>query len=270
MGGRIRQFLYPNFRLPNIKLPNYYLIEMKNILALIESKQKVYAQSPLFHFMKDKSINPLKRLAFVPCSAPFILGFTDLCKYAFCQEPTSSKVQLILNQHAYEDANHWQWFLEDMESLGFNYQLEMNDALFFLWHEETKTSRLVTYELYKYIAESTEIEKLIILESIEGVANIFLSSTKQVTDELQLTTDKKYKYFGGLHVEAEQDHEAHSDSIHEYIQNICIAEENRQYSIDLVEKVFELFTQWNQGLLTYAQAQSLECQLEYRQVLKAA
>ncbi|PSB11315.1 hypothetical protein C7B62_05840 [Pleurocapsa sp. CCALA 161] len=242
---------------------------MKSILALIESKQKVYAQSPLFHFMKDQSINPLKRLAFVPCSAPFILGFTDLCKYAFYQEHTNSKIQSILNQHAYEDANHWQWFLEDMESLGFNCQLEMNDALFFLWHEETKASRLVTYELYKYIAESTEIEKLVILESLEGLADIFLSFTKKVTEELQLTTNKEYKYFGGLHVAAEQDHEAHSDDMHEYIQNIYIPEENKQHSIKLVEKVFELFTQWNQGLLTYAQAQSLECQLEYSQMLKA-
>lgn len=242
---------------------------MKSILALIEEKQKVYAQSPLFDFMQDQSIHPLKRLAFVPCSAPFILGFTDLCKYAFCQEPTTSKIQSILNQHAYEDANHWQWFLEDMESLGFNCQLEMNDALFFLWHDETKASRLVTYELYKYIVESTEIEKLVILESLEGLADIFLSFTKKVTEELQLTTNREYKYFGGLHVEAEQDHEAHSDSLYEYIQNIRIEEENRQHSIDLVEKVFELFTQWNQELLIYAKSQLLERQLENRQILKA-
>jgi hypothetical protein len=246
---------------------------MKSILALIEEKQKVYAQSPLFDFMQDKSIDPLKRLAFVPCSAPFILGFTDLCKYAFYQESKTSKIQLILNQHACEDANHWQWFLEDMESFGFNCQIEMNEALLFLWHDRTKTSRLLTYELYKYIVESTEIEKLVILESIESVADLFLSSTKKVTDELQLTTDKEYKYFGGLHVEAEQDHEAHSDNIHKYIQSIQIPEENKQSTIDLVEMIFELFIQWNQGLLTYAKAcaktQPIESPLKYRQILKA-
>lgn len=246
---------------------------MKSILALIESKQKVYAQSPLFEFMQDQSIHPLKRLAFVPCSAPFILGFTDLCKYAFYRESRNSKIQLILNQHAYEDANHWQWFLEDMESFGFNCRLEMNEALFFLWHDQTKTSRLLTYELYKYIVESTEIEKLVILESIESVADLFLSSTKKVTDELQLTTNKKYKYFGGLHVDAEQDHEAHSDNIYEYIQSIQIPEENKQSTIDLVEMIFELFTQWNLGLLTYAKActttQPLESLLKDRQILEA-
>jgi hypothetical protein len=266
-------FPYSDFKLLNITLFNNHFTKMKDILALIKEKQKFYARSPLFCFMQDRTIHPLKRLAFVPCSAPFILGFTDLCKYGFCQEPTNNKIQSILNQHAHEDGNHWKWFIEDMESLGFNCQLAMNDALNFLWHEETKISRLVTYELYKYIAEGTEIEKLIILESIEGVADIFLSSTKKVTDELQLITNKEYKYFGGLHVAAEQEHEAHSDDMHEYIQTLCITAENRQHSVYLVEKVFELFDRWNQGLLTYAKAyaqhQPLERQLEYRQVLKA-
>jgi hypothetical protein len=62
--------------------------------------------------------------------------------------------------------------------------------------------------------------------------------------------------------------------MHEYIQTLCIPDESRQRSVYLVEKVFELFTQWNQGLLTYAQTyaqhQPLERQLEYRQPLKAA
>lgn len=246
---------------------------MKNILALIKNKQITYSQSALFEFMRDKSIHPLKRLAFVPCSAPFILGFTDLCKYALRQEPTNSKIQSILNQHTYEDGEHWQWFIEDMESLGFNPQLQMNDALNFLWHEETKISRLVTYRLYRYIAESNSIEKLIILEAIEGVADIFLSSTKEVTDELQLTTNKEYKYFGGLHVAAEQSHEAHSHNVHEYIHNLSLEAVSEARGIELVEIVFDLFEQWNQGLLTYAQTyqgiQPLKRQVNSSRFLRA-
>lgn len=246
---------------------------MKNILALIKTKQLIYAQSSLFEFTKDQRIPPLERLAFVPCSASFILGFTDLCKYAFRQEPANSKVQAILNQHTYEDGDHWKWFIEDMESLGFNSQLQMNDALNFLWHEETKISRLVTYKLYQYVAQSSPIEKLVILESIESIADVFLSSTKKVTDELRLITNKEYKYFGGLHVEAEQEHEAHSDDIHEYIQNIQLDNRTKENCIDLVEKVFKLFEQWNQGLLDYALAyqenQLLE-RIEYRRALKIA
>lgn len=246
---------------------------MRSILALIEEKKAIYSMSPLFDFMDDKSIHPLKRLAFVPCSTPFILGFTDLCKYALRQEPTSNRVQSILNQHTYEDGDHWKWFIEDLKTLGFNRQLELNDALNFLWHEETKISRLITYKLYKYIVESTALEKLIILETIEGVADIFLSATKKVTDELQLITQQEYKYFGGLHVEAEHDHEAHSDETHEYIQNIVIEDDQRQNCIALVETVFELFDQWNQELLTYAQAHqeapSVAIQSGFGRLLKA-
>ena len=245
---------------------------MKEILALIEAKKTVYSQSPFFNFMQDKSVHPRKRLAFVPCAAPFILGFTDLCKYALRQEPANSKIQSILNQHTYEDGEHWKWFIEDMANLGFNQQLKLNDALNFLWHDETKMSRLITYELYKYIAAGTAVEKLIILETIEGTADIFFSLTKKIADELQTLTHQEYKYFGGLHVAAEQDHEAHAEDVHQYIQNIELEEYNRQNSIALVEKVFALFTQWNQGLLTYAQSyqetQPWEYQLESRKLLE--
>lgn len=244
---------------------------MRNILAAIEAKQSIYAQSALFEFMQNKSIPPLERLAFVPCSASFILGFTDICKYAFRQEPANSKVQAILNQHTYEDGDHWKWFIEDMASLGFNSQLQMNDALNFLWHDETKISRLVVYKLYQYIVQSSAIEKLVILETIESTADIFFSSTKKVTDELHQTTRIKYKYFGGLHLAAEQGHEAHSDDVHEYIKNIRLDKKTTERCLELVEKVYELFKQWNQGLLRYAlayqQKQLLE-RLEVERMLK--
>lgn len=102
---------------------------MKNILALIEEKQQVYAQLPFFQFLQDESIEPIQRLAFAPCAAPFIMSFSDLCKYALRQEPTNDKIQAILNQHTYEDDFHWQWFLEDLEKFGLNASLQLNDSL---------------------------------------------------------------------------------------------------------------------------------------------
>lgn len=226
---------------------------MKSILALIESKQKVYAQLPLFHFMKDQSINPLKRLAFAPCAASFIMSFADLNKYALRQEPTKDKIQLILNQHTYEDDFHWQWFLEDMQKLGFNCSLEFNESLSLLWSDQTKHSRLLTYQLYEYITQSEPIEKLIILEAIEATADIFLSLTRQITNELRLNTNQEYRYFGDCHLNQETSHSANDIDVNEFISNMYLSEASQLKAIELVNKVFAGFTQWTYELLVYAQ-----------------
>jgi hypothetical protein len=247
---------------------------MKSILALIEEKQKVYAQSPLFHFMKDQSIDPLKRIAFAPCAAPFIMGFSDLCKYSLRQEPTNDRLQMILNQHTYEDDFHWQWFIKDLETLGFNCSLSLNDAIQFLWSDQTKVSRLVTYELHSLIVHAGAVDKFIIMEAIESVANVFLSATKYITEELKLITHQKYEYFGHSHCDAEHDHNTNSKDAREFIKSIQITAEARKQIVYLVGEVFELFTQWNQELLTFAKnhqvSQPFEQQVELDLILDVA
>lgn len=240
---------------------------MKSILALIESKQKVYAQLPFFEFMRDQTISPKKRLAFAPCAAPFIMSFADLNKYALRQEPTKDKIQLILNQHTYEDDFHWQWFLEDMHKLGFNYSLKFNESLSLLWSDKTKNSRLLTYQLYEYITQSEPIEKLLILEAIEATADIFLSLTRQITNELRLNTNQEYRYFGDCHINQETSHSANDTDVNEFISNIYLSEASQLKGVELVNKVFAGFTQWTYELLAYAQSyqksQTLSQELEY-------
>lgn len=227
---------------------------MKSILALIEEKQKVYAQLPFFQFMRDQSIKPEKRLAFAPCAASFIMSFADLNKYALRQEPTEDKIQLILNQHTYEDDFHWQWFLEDMQKLGFNCSLQFNESLSLLWSDQTKYSRLLVYQLYEYIAQSEPIEKLIILEAIEATSDVLVAATQKIMKKLSSTTGLEYKYFGDCHFNAENNHNAHSENIKEFIDNIYISEKAHKRNIYLVDNVFDLFTQWTNELLDFAEA----------------
>jgi hypothetical protein len=226
---------------------------MKNILALIEEKQRIYAQSPLFKFMGDSEIHPIKRLAFAPCAAPFIMSFADLCKYSLRQEPTNDKIQALLNRHTYEDDFHWQWFLEDLHQLGFNHLLSFNNSLEFLWSQETKNSRFLSNELYRNITQSDTLGKWIILEAMEAAADVFLTHTRKITKEIQLITNQEFKYFGNCHLNAESDHTAHSEDVGKLIADIQIAEENQAQYTNLVDTIFELFSQWNLSLLAYAQ-----------------
>ena len=237
---------------------------MKEILALIKEKQQVYSQLPLFDFMQDETIDPVKRLAFAPCAAPFIMSFTDLCKYVFRQEPTSDRVQEILNQHTYEDDFHWQWYIADLQKLGFNCSLQFNDSLTFLWSDETKSSRFLTHELYKRITQSDAVEKLMILEAMEAAADIFLSHTGKITQQLKSITNQEYQYFGSSHKDAEHSHNTRSYDARKFIKNIQVSTQTQQRIVKLVEEVFELFTQWSHQLLTYAQNYQIS-QLSNRQ-----
>lgn len=245
---------------------------MKEIVALINTQTKIYSQLPFFDFLRDETISPLRRLAFAPCAASFIMGFADLNKYILRQEPTTDKVQEILNQHTYEDDFHWQWFLEDMHELGFNCSVKLNNSLQFLWSKETKNSRLLTYELYQYISQAEPIEKLVILKAIEATADVCFSLTTNIVDDLRLTNGRKYKFFGSYHLDFEKNHNANSHDIDEFIESIYMSDRTKQKSFVLVENVFELFTEWTYSLLSYAQSyqisESLEQQLNQEPILK--
>ncbi|GAB4530736.1 MAG: hypothetical protein Tsb0014_13640 [Pleurocapsa sp.] len=228
---------------------------MREVLAFIAQKQAEFAQLPLFKFMQDRSISPKQRLAFAPCAAPFILAFADLNKYVLRQEPTEDKIRAILNQHSYEDDYHWQWFLEDIDKLGFNSELKLNDSLRFIWSEETKHSRLLAYELYRYLTIQTEpLSQLVILESMEATSSVFSSFAVQIAEELQTITNQEFCYFGHCHIDVENGHHAHTDEVKQFISNIQLKDEVLTQQFELVEKVFELFSEWSYGMLAYAQA----------------
>lgn len=225
---------------------------MKAVLARIEQKKQECIQLPLFQFIQDKSIAPRQRLAFTPCLTPFVMSFADLIKYVLRQEPTEDKIQKIINQHTYEDDYHWQWFLEDMKALGFSCSLELNDSLKFLWSEETKASRLLIYQLYHYFVKSEPIQKLVILEIVEGFADVFFSITVEIAKELMVTTNKEYPYFGHCHLQAEATHNAHTDDVRQFLESIQLDEPTRQECLVLVDKISELFAEWTTELVAYA------------------
>ncbi|MEM6612590.1 MAG: hypothetical protein AAF652_10120 [Cyanobacteria bacterium P01_C01_bin.72] len=226
---------------------------MKSILALIQEKQQVYSQLPFFQFLNNKEIEPSQRLAFAPCATPFIMGFSDLCKYSLRQEPSNDPVQIILNKHTYEDDFHWQWFISDLEKLGFNYSLPLNSAIKFLWSEQTKVSRMITHKLHGLTTDGTAIERLIIMEAMESTADVLLSNTKLVAEKLNLITNLEYDYFGASHCDAEHDHNTNSQAAREFIRGIQIPASERERCADLVTQVFQLFTQWTYELLSFAQ-----------------
>ncbi|MEA5516326.1 hypothetical protein [Nodularia sp. UHCC 0506] len=231
---------------------------MKSVLALIDEKKQKFRHTPFIKFLQDRSIDPRQRLAFAPCFAPFVMGFGELNKSVWRDETSNDPIQAIINQHTYEDDGHWLWFLEDMQKLGFNISLNFNDALSFLWSDETQVSRQTIYKIYQHTHQARPIHKLVVIETIEAIADIFLSTTEQVTQELKILTRQEYRYFGIHHFLIDSGHTMNSSATEECISKILLTADNEQTSLELVEKVFDIFNLLTSALLNYAKNHPIE------------
>ncbi|OUC16540.1 MAG: hypothetical protein B0A82_01345 [Alkalinema sp. CACIAM 70d] len=226
---------------------------MQSILELIERKKQIYAQLPLFAFMADTTLDPRKRLAFAPCIAHFIMSFGDLNKYVFRNEANTGALQQLVNEHTYEDDHHYPWFLNDLNKLGFNTSKGFVDTLRFLWGDETKITRQLSYQLAAYTFNAEPVYKVVVIEAIEATGNILFSLTSKIAQELQELSQQDYQYFGQFHFNLENGHAAKSNESEQFLETLVLTEAEQIFAIELVEKVFDIFTAWTHELLAYAQ-----------------
>jgi len=216
---------------------------MKEVLALVEKRKQEFAQLPFFKFLQDKSIDPSQRLAWAPFLASFAMNFADLNQYVLRKEPATSKIQEIINKHTYEDDQHWEWFLQDLEKLQLNPSLKFTEALRFVWSEESWKIRQICHQIALHIFNADPLVVLAAVEAIEATGNVALSLTAKVAEELEQMTKQEYHYFGHFHFCVETGHTMGTDDMEQFIESIQLTEETRKQAFEVVEKVFEAFTE---------------------------
>ena len=228
---------------------------MKEVLTLIEKKKQEFAQTPFMAFLQDKSIDPRQRLAWAPSFAPFAMSFKDFNHLVLHKEPATSKLQEMINQHAYEDGHHWVWFLQDLKLMGYDYSINFTDTLKFLWGKETQKVRSMAYNLFGMCAfEDDILMKLTIIESIEATGNVALFEIAQVAKELQQITKQHHPYFGQSHYAKETGHiQAEVEDVSHFLESIELTEAQREKAFTLVERVFADFTESMNEMLAFAQ-----------------
>lgn len=223
---------------------------MKSVLDFIDKQKQEFSQLPLFQFMRDESIDPRQRLSWAPWVAPYAMNFGDLNKYVLRQEPTTDKIQALINVHTYEDDHHWLWFLEDLEKLGFNPSLKYSDTLRIMWSKQTEKSRLICNKLgVLFESQSDMLLRLAITEAIEATGHVILFLTAEVSKQLEPITRVNYHYFGPSHFAVETGHPTGTENIEDFIESLELTEKTRQQACDLVKQVFDLFTEVVQELM---------------------
>ena len=226
---------------------------MKEILAYIEKQKLLFSDLPFFNFLQDITIEPQSRLSFAPCAAPFIMSFGELNKCVLRDEPTQDPLQQLINKHTYEDDHHWVWFLGDLRKLGLDKSMRFTDALRFVWGQETQRTRQLCWKLIECASNATPIQKLIVIEVIEATAQIAASHIAPVAKELESSTQKTYRYFGEQHLEVESGHTADSAESELFINNLALSSQEITQAYEVVDEVFDVFSEFTNELLMYAQ-----------------
>ena len=228
---------------------------MERLFEFIERKKQDYVQLPLFTFMQDQAIPPLQRLGFAPCMAHFIMSFGDLNRHAFREQETAHQLHDLLDEYTNNGNRHWSWFLADLKKLGFYRSQDFTEALRFLWGEETKITRQLSYQLSACMLQAQPIQKIAIIEAVETTGNVLFELTTQVALEIQSKTRQRYQYFGDFHFKLETTYAVEEPDF-EALKSIEIPEDVLQECFELVEKVFEMFAEWTEELRLYAHKHS--------------
>ncbi|MGB6296213.1 MAG: hypothetical protein WBF90_08505 [Rivularia sp. (in: cyanobacteria)] len=216
---------------------------MKEVLAHIEKKKQEFARLPLFEYMRDTSIDPRQRLAWVPYVTPLAMGFGDLWKYVLRREPTTDAIQKMINKHTREDENHWKWFPQDIKALGFYESFDFSDSIEFIWSKDTEKARLLCMQI-AMLTNNVESQVLLAaIESVEATANIAFSTTAQVANELKQITCKNYHYFGDVHLIEDSTHSTFEKENRKFIESIDLTEKQKTECFEIVDKLFYLFSE---------------------------
>jgi hypothetical protein len=228
---------------------------LSEVLAHIEQCRLEYTKLPFFAFLQDNTQDDRERLLFARCMAHFVLSFADLNKYVFREEPTTDPLQDLINIQTHEEDDHWEWFLEDIEKLDLNTPMRFVDALKCLWSPATVETRRLSYRLSGLAMSADPVIKFAVIEAIEAISHAFFSTTLPITTTLQRATGKEYRYFGGYHLNKENEHTITNDPTIDYA-TIRLTAQQMQTALVAVGQVFAMFAEWTNELLRYSLEQT--------------
>ncbi|HYO99975.1 MAG TPA: hypothetical protein VER76_07275 [Pyrinomonadaceae bacterium] len=229
---------------------------MEAVLAAITEKKQAFARQPFFAFLRDESLEPEQRLAFYPCMAHWIMSFADLNKYFLRAEADGDPCQQRVNLYSHEDDDHWRLYLEDFQKLGFDSLHNGSGWLRFLWGDETRANRMLSYRIANLITGASSAERLAIIEAMEEAANVFFPLTVQLAEQIQERTGVELRYLGHFHSNLEAEHTGAGD--HESLAQIELDDESRRRALEMVSEVFRLFEDWAEEVLRFAVARLSE------------
>ena len=218
---------------------------MKAILRLIQEKRREFEKLPFFKFVQDETISPEERLIFYPCIAAFALNFRDLNRYDYRDDKSSDYYQKIINIHTQEDARHWEWFLNDLELLGFDITMSFSEVLRFVWSDELLYTRRICHNIAILSHDLEPVMKMVVIEAMETAGLVIFRALAKPGEDIAKSTHQKYMYVADSHVEVETGHAVGTKNIVTILEQTELSKEQREQATEMVNQVFK----WSTNLI---------------------
>jgi hypothetical protein len=218
----------------------------------LQKRTAAFEEAKLFAFLRDQAIGPRERLAFAPSVAHFVMSFADLYSLVLREEPAKDRYQELVNAHTHEDANHWRWFLGDLQKLGLDPTSSYSEVIKLLWGDSTVKMRMLSYHMCKLGMGADSLRKLVLVHCIEATGKVTVKHVARAGKELSSITGKSLVYFGPHHFETESDHTLEDGDVHSMLAGIVLDDARVEELLALVAESFAHFTAFVDELLVIA------------------
>jgi hypothetical protein len=180
---------------------------MKRILGTIEGRKEELTSNRLFGWLSDERISGAERLAFAPAMLYFLMGFKDVLSNLARPDPKTDLDRMV-NAYCTEDALNWQWYLDDLERLGFTITSWGKDIPALckeIWSASTAANRDTIFALIHYSRMSDDpLLALTLVQILEATGELFLINTRKAGKAANM--DDRLLYLGRVHYETELGH----------------------------------------------------------------
>jgi hypothetical protein len=182
---------------------------MHPLAATFEAGRARLAANPAVAALANPETSTSAKLAVVPTMSFWVLGFGDAMAL-IRRTGGDTPLDGVVRQHAMEDAEHWRWFVADLESLASRGvgARSVGDALLRQWGPETAPVRECAWTVHHLLRAHTDpVVRLAILEACEHGFEAFMDSMRPVVQASGQYTE--LRYLGAVHDSAEASHALH-------------------------------------------------------------
>ncbi|HEY8428909.1 MAG TPA: hypothetical protein VIL20_11065 [Sandaracinaceae bacterium] len=212
------------------------------MLTHIDEHSARFAAAPFFAFLRDPTIDPRQKLAFAPDVTHYVLTFADICRYLLPVHPPADPWQEMVNANAEEDADHWEWFLSDLGTLGLDPTVRLSDAVRRLWSERALRTRMLSYRLAHYAIALDSLGRLTLVHCFESAFKVTIAAIRHAAAEFTAATGKPLLFLGGSHVEAEESHTIDEADLRRRLAPVTLPSDARAKLLAMVDDAYGLFT----------------------------
>ncbi|EDY47261.1 hypothetical protein [Streptomyces clavuligerus] len=212
---------------------------MRSVLAHIAQHSERLARHPFLLGLADSLRDPVRRMDFAPCFAPFVMGFADINTLGLRDESADDDpLQHLINEHTREDDHHWPLYLDDLATLGLTTPADPVDTIRALWSEETLRTREAVYTIMDLARTTTPPLRLALVEAVEATGAVLWDAFLKAAADYTAATGRPLRYFGGEHAALETGHAMGADDIDRELSGIDLGAD-RPRALTITDTVFD-------------------------------